>query len=311
MTSTFIDAAPPRLTSMHKPIDTSPECFGELQSSIGLLGDPEALRARMDAEGYLYLPGYLDREEVLAARLVMAERLAARGYLDPAAPLIECKAHPQAAISFLPDLAENNPQLSRLLYDGRMMAFWDRFLGGEARHFDFTWVRAVAPGRGTPPHMDVVYMGRGTRRLYTAWTPLGDVPLSVGGLLVLERSHLHERLNSGYGSKDVDAFCENKVGPGYTRMGGGGNITDGGWLSKNPVKLRKNLGGRWLSANYRAGDLLVFSVFTVHTSLDNQSDQIRLSTDTRYQLASEPVDERWIGEHPIGHGPQGKRGMIC
>ena len=48
-----------------------------------------------------------------------------------------------------------------------------------------------------------------------------------------------------------------------------------------------------------------------HASMDNQTDQIRLSTDTRYQLASEPVDERWIGDNPIAHGLESKRGMIC
>jgi len=33
-------------------------------------------------------------------------------------------------------------------------------------------------------------------------------------------------------------------------------------------------------------------------------DRLRISTDTRYQLASEPADERWSGEEPIGHGPR-------
>ena len=94
-------------------------------------------------------------------------------------------------------------------------------------------------------------------------------------------------------------------------MGGGGNIRDGGWLSDNPVKLRNALGGRWLTANYEAGDVLIFSVFTVHTSLDNASNRVRLSTDTRYQRADEPIDERWIGDEPIGHGAAGKRGKIC
>ncbi len=311
MTATCTDTNPIQLTAMHKPLDMSPECFGELRDSMDAIDNIDELRQRMDTEGYLFLRGYLDRDEVLSARHAMAERLAERGYLDPAAPLMECKAHPNANIAFMPDLAEHNPQLRRVIYDGRMITFWERFLGGEVRHFDFTWIRAVAPGRGTAPHMDIVFMGRGTKQLYTAWTPYGDIPLHVGGLLMLEGSHRHERLNNGYGSKDVDAFCENKVGTDYTRMGGGGNITDGGWLSKNPVKLRKNLGGRYLTTNYRAGDVLVFSMFTVHASLDNQSDEIRLSSDTRYQLASEPIDERWIGEHPIGHGPQGKRGMIC
>lgn len=301
----------PKLTSMKKTITTDQDTFGRLESSTDLLDNMPALRERMDREGYLFLPGYLDRAEVLACRQVMAERLADRDLLDPAYPREACKARPGVDVAFTPELAQDNPLLHRLLYGGRMMQLWEAFFAAPVRHYDFTWVRTVAPGRGTPPHMDIVYMGRGTQRLYTAWTPLGDVPLSIGGLLILERSHKHERLNNSYGRKDVDSYCENKVGAGYTGMGGGGNISETGWLSKDPVKLRKNLGGRWLTADYRAGDLLVFSVFTVHTSLDNQSDEIRLSTDTRYQLASDPVDERWIGEHPIAHGPHAKKGMIC
>jgi len=301
----------PRLTASGQAIDTSPERFGALESSIDLLEDPLALRERMHAEGYLYLPGYLDRAEVLAARREIAERLAADGHTEPGTPPIELVARAGLDIAFTPDLAIENPPLHKLLYSGRMMAFFARFLGGEVRHYDFTWLRTVAPGRGTAPHMDIVFMGRGTTNLYTTWTPLGDIPLEMGGLMILERSHQHERLNNGYGRKDVDKYCVNHVGEGYTKMGGGGNIAPGGWLSKNPVKLRQNLGGRWLTANFRAGDMLVFSMFTVHTSLDNHSDRIRISSDTRYQLASEPVDERWVGEHPPAHGPSIKQGMIC
>jgi len=300
-----------RLRATNRELDCSLEAFGELESSSHLLGDVQALRGRMEVEGYLFLPGLLRREDVLAARRAMAERLAAAGVLDASAPLIDMIADPHAQVAFMPELAHDNPQLRRVIYDGPMIAFFERFLGGEVRHFDFTWVRAVAPGRGTPPHMDIVYMGRGTTNLYTAWTPIGDIPISMGGLLILERSHRHERLNNNYGRKDVDAYCVNKRGEGYTNMGGGGNIAATGWLSRDAVKLRERLGGRWLTADFRAGDVLIFSMFTVHTSLDNGSNAIRLSTDTRYQLASEPIDERWIGEHPIAHGPEGKRGMIC
>jgi ectoine hydroxylase-related dioxygenase (phytanoyl-CoA dioxygenase family) len=81
---------------------------------------------------------------------------------------------------------------------------------------------------------------------------------------------------------------------------------------KVPVnKLRRSLGGRWLTAEFSAGDVLLFDVFTIHASIDNHSDRIRLSTDTRYQRASQPVDERWIGENPPAHGAAGKRGRIC
>jgi hypothetical protein len=49
----------------------------------------------------------------------------------------------------------------------------------------------------------------------------------------------------------------------------------------------------------------------MHASLDNHSDAVRLSTDSRYQPADEPYDERWIGEHPIGHGALAHKSLIC
>ncbi len=301
----------PRLSSMKKHISTEPDVFGMLTDCTALLPNPSAMRGFMEAEGYLYLKGVLDTNTISAAHHIMAERLAARGQTDPAYPVDACIAAPTSKVQFMPDLSESNQPLHDVLYDGEMISIFETLLGAAVRHFDFTWVRAVAPNRGTPPHMDIVYMGRGTKQLYTAWTPMCDIPITMGGLLVLEHSHTHQRLNEGYGSKDVDEFCENKVGPEYSDMGGGGNIRAGGWLSDNPVKLRQALGGRWLTADYSAGDVLIFSVYTVHTSLDNASNRIRLSTDTRYQRADEPIDERWIGEHPIAHGKAGKRGKIC
>jgi len=49
----------------------------------------------------------------------------------------------------------------------------------------------------------------------------------------------------------------------------------------------------------------------IHASLDNQTDRFRISSDSRYQLASEPIDERWVGKSPSGHSPGGKKAMIC
>lgn len=162
----------------------------------------------------------------------------------------------------------------------------------------------MVSGQGTNPHCDIVYMGRGTRRLHTAWIPYGDITYDIGGLILLEKSHLQADRIRKYLDSDVDAYCENI--PGSREHG-----TFPGALSSNPVSLRERFGGRWLSAEYRMGDLLTFRMDTVHGSLDNQSNRIRLSTDTRYQLASEPVDERWVGENPIAHGPKAKKGMIC
>ncbi len=49
----------------------------------------------------------------------------------------------------------------------------------------------------------------------------------------------------------------------------------------------------------------------MHGSLDKAIDRIRLSTDTRYQLASEPIDECSVGEKPLGHVAAMKCGRVC
>ena len=44
---------------------------------------------------------------------------------------------------------------------------------------------------------------------------------------------------------------------------------------------------------YRAGDVVLFSKFTIHGSLENHSnDYVRLSSDVRFQPVSDPVDYR-------------------
>ena len=42
-------------------------------------------------------------------------------------------------------------------------------------------------------------------------------------------------------------------------------------------------------------------MFTMHGSTNNTTDRWRLSCDTRFHPAADPVDERWIGEHPKAH----------
>jgi ectoine hydroxylase-related dioxygenase (phytanoyl-CoA dioxygenase family) len=59
------------------------------------------------------------------------------------------------------------------------------------------------------------------------------------------------------------------------------------------------------------GDVVIFNMQLVHGSLDNQTDRIRLSTDIRFQLAAESIDERWVGENPPGHSLAQRRGRVC
>jgi hypothetical protein len=291
-------------------LSSAPDMLGELRTSNDIVDDGAALRSRMADDGYIFLRSYLDRDEVLDARREMLERVAAEGGLDPTADLMDGVLATTGSVHFDPSRTRGAASLQKLLFDGPMIAFFERFLEGAVRGFDFIWLRSVGPGFGTAPHGDSVFMNRGTKQLYTAWTPLGEVDRILGGLIVLENSHKLEHIKNTYGNKDVDTWCEND--PDLTVYDLGNGKPWGGQISHDPVALREQLGGRWLTADYHPGDLLVFSMSTLHASLDNRSPNLlRLSTDTRYQLASEPVDERWVGDDPIAHGPDAKRGIIC
>ena len=298
------------LMSQGKQLPETPETLGELRDSSDVANDVDALRARMEEDGYVFLRNYLDRDKVLAARREVLERIASEGGLDPDAPLMDGVLKEGMSVRFDPKRTRNSRDLKSLVFDGEMMGFFTGFLGGEVRHLDYIWLRSVAPGRGTAPHGDSVFMNRGTTRLYTAWTPLGDIDRKLGGLIILENSHKLDHIKNDYGQRDVDTYCDDD--PNAEEYLTTGKQAWNGQLSDDPVELREQLGGRWLTADFQPGDVLVFTMFTLHASLDNQSsNRIRLSTDTRYQLASEPVDERWIGEDPIAHGPNAKKEIIC
>jgi hypothetical protein len=110
--------------------------------------------------------------------------------------------------------------------------------------------------------------------------------------------------------KAVDAFCENKPKEAENAKKGAWSFS--GTLSHNPPIVRNKFGGRWLTTEFEAGDFLTFGMFVVHASLDNRSEnRLRISSDARFQRASEPIDERWVGVNPPGHSTAGKRGRIC
>ncbi len=303
------------------------DSVGLLRPSDATVEDRQELWRRMDRDGYLYLPGLLNADDVLEARREILQRLAMSGLLEPGYPVMEGIA--RAGASVMPpmtSLSRDNPSLHHLLYDGPMIDFYEFLLQGEVRHFDYTWFRAKLPGSedATTPHYDVVYMGRGTKQLFTSWTPFGQVPLEMGGLMILENSHKLTELRKTYGETDVDLYCENE---GDTAGVLEKAIQEArpleqherelihwnslGHYSEDAVAARNELGGRWLSADFEIGDVVVMTMYTLHAGSDNQSDRIRISSDSRYQLASEPADERWIGVDPPAHGIRAKRGMIC
>jgi len=316
----------PHLTGQGYALGTDEASFGFLEPANDLLDDTAALRERFETNGYLYVKNFLPRDAVLAARRSIVERLAGEGVLDPNRDPIEGILAPEhleplevegATIqqmkvpNFRPDLSRENEEVTRVCFGPELQGFYNRFFGEPALHFDYTWLRLVGPGLGTSPHCDWVYMSRGSRKLMTSWIPYGVIPLEVGGLILLEGSHRQAARIRKYLDADVDDYCENKPEQ-VQRVKIEGNWAHQGSLSNRPDTLNQKFKGRWLtSEQFEPGDFLTFRMDLIHASLDNHSDQLRISTDIRYQPASHPADDRWMGAEPPGHGKAGKRGRIC
>lgn len=278
------------LTANGYPLNTASDACGALRVSTDILDDGEALRARMESEGYLFFPGLLPREDVLTARREILLKYAAIGELDPTAPVMDAIYCKDSAVDRVNLRAFSESVRSGLAYEHvvlhpKLLAFYKNFLEGEPRPFDMRWPRFARPGEGCGFHYDGPYMPNGTDRLFSSWIPLGDIPQIEGGLIILEPTTQQKKLLSGYASMDAD---KDKLE----------------WIGLDPEKLRNRFGGRWLGADYQAGDVLCFTMHTLHGALDNNSPigRCRLSSDTRYQRADEPFDQRWNGEVIEAHG---------
>lgn len=260
-----------------------------LRDSNDLLDDPVALRARITEDGYLLLRGLQRRENVEAARHAILTAFEKRGLVDPNHPLMDGVCHPgkQSDRSRATEEARGSEAFVSLVESPEIMSFFECFLGGEVLTFDYKWLRVVPQGGHTGGiHYDIVYMGRGTQNLYTTWTPLGDVPFEKGPLALLVGSHNlpgFRKLQETYAKSDVDR--DHTVG----------------WFSRDPRELTDRFGGQWATTEFRMGDVLIFGMYNMHASLKNTTNTYRLSSDTRYQLACEPADDRWVGKKPKGH----------
>ena len=258
-----------------------------LRDSNDILLDAAALHARIEEDGYLLIRGLRDRGAVLEARRQILERLQAKGALEPGSATMDGIVNPDYRYPTTTGTRDNEelralPAVQNLRRAPGVLNFFRRFLGGEARPFDFQWVRVAAPGAESAIHSDIVFMGRGTQRVYTCWSPLGDISMDMGPIVMCVGSHKADGLRE-YWKADVDRDLVQ------------------GWLSKDPVETVERFGKRWSTTEFRAGDGLIFNMHILHASLANTSNRFRISTDARYQLASEPFDERWTGEKPLGH----------
>lgn len=272
------------ITSNGYQLDESPQRFGWLEPTPHAeRNDKEALWQRLRSDGYLYLTDHLEKDLIGNFREYYFAKLAHVGLLEPG-------TSPRDGIGGQGDIdrAALRQALVEDIVPGQTYAdltghpdirnWFSWMLEDEVHLHKRKIIRHIRPGEAgigtaTQAHYDLVYIREGSDRVLTAWIPLGDCPIEMGGLTYLERSHHW-------------AMADERE-RGVQRPAA--------WMTADLPGLAERHDSRWLFADYKAGDVMVHSAYMVHAGTDNQDPdhRIRLSTDIRYQRESEPIDWRW------------------
>lgn len=244
--------------------------------------DRATLWERLQRDGYLFLPGLLDRDQVLAFRRYFFAALGEAGVTDPDAdPMLgRDSGRPVDRQKLRTALFEHvvpGPEYEAFctqpaLWNWFGWMFADEVFLHKRRILRHTRPGEMGIGTATQAHYDLLYLREGTDRLLSVWIPLGDIPIERGPLIYLEGTHV-DYLGAEQRGESLPAASMTADLPGLAE-----------------AKDR-----RWLGTDFRAGDVMIHSPYMVHASLDNADPDgiMRLSTDIRYQRRGDPIDWRW------------------
>jgi len=268
-----------------------------LEDSSDLLSHPDAkalLQKRFEDDGYLFIRGLLDRETVLKARSFLLEDMASQGgILDPGRDMTEGVLLERCGLGCVPFLEGRNktthhPLVRDVLESPSLSNFFSNYIfgGRNTLTFDYKWLRVMPNDKFTGAHVDNVYMSRGSPSLVTTWIPFGDTEMEMGTLCVLQGSH---KLNGPFGKfHQTYGNFDTEANPGFKGTG---------WFTEDPAEVTTKFGGQWRSEDFKAGDIIMFGMRTVHMSSVNTTNKARISCDVRWQPASDPVDSRYMGNN--------------
>lgn len=258
----------------------------EFRISNDAMNDPDELRRRIDAEGYLFFKRLQDPDKLRELRRVMMSTIQRVGWLV-------------AGTDPMDGIADVTQQCTE--GDNEYSAGYGEVYKLEAFHRSGHWTEVtdmiekimgqpIMPHpqkiariwfpryteHTTPTHQDFVHF-QGSFKNLTCWAPVGDCPVDLGGLAVIPGSHkvnrvLDHHFSLGAGSLVVDEHAHEEV---------------------EPV---------WYSTDYEIGDSLIFPALTIHKALPNYTeDKLRLSLDNRYQAVGDTIAEHMLEPH----GPSG------
>jgi ectoine hydroxylase-related dioxygenase (phytanoyl-CoA dioxygenase family) len=286
---------PQPLVSNGYTLSSAPNRVGWLQPTD--LSQPlAALREQYRAQGYLWLRKFLDRDEVLAFRRRVFEAFAEAGLLaegsDPRHGIYSGGREKKDLVRKIHMEIVRWAAYEAFCLAGPIWSFYEAFLEGPPYLHKRKLLRYNLPGapKCTGAHYDLTYLRAGTDRVCTSWIPIGDIPVEMGGLVYLEGSDaIGRQKEAEFAAKNADLAPEERISA-YNK-----NMSETGWLTTDLPSLADLIGGRWLIADYEAGDMVIHSAYMVHASTMNTDPKgrIRLSTDIRYQRVRDEIDVRW------------------
>lgn len=256
----------------------------ELTDSTALRDDADALRRRLADDGYLFFRGLVDPARIAGVRAEVCAVLDAAGWLAPGATVEHPVPTPSAVREGAPGYFDAYAGIQalqpfhELAHDPAVVAL-ARGILGEALGQVLVHPRKIArtslphDDEYTPPHQEYRLI-QGSVDSLTVWLPLGDCPVSLGALRMLEGSH------------------RRGLAPASAARGAGGLAI--AVAAADPA---------WRVSDYTAGDAVLFTSVTVHGAVRNDHDDLRLSADFRYQPLGEPVVEGSLLPHWLPQVP--------
>ena len=245
------------------------------------LDDPAELRRRIADEGYLFLRKLQDPDKLWQLRLDVLEVIKAGGWIKPGTALADGRVDPARACTegerAYADVYRNVQKLRSMHAAGHWPGVVDligELVEGPVLPHPMKIVRLWFPQyteHTTPFHQDFVHF-QSNLDVLTVWTPLGDCPLELGPLAVVEGSHKVGRVLEHH----------------FSLGAGGQKVT-------KPEER-----GIPRCSDFEIGDTLIFGCLMVHGALPNETpDQVRASLDNRYQSRGLPVSEHQLNPHLV------------
>ncbi len=170
----------------------------ELSSSNDLLGNPPALQERLKKDGYLFFRKLQDPEMLMELRRQMLTTMQVGGWIkrgtDPvagiAAPGVQC-TEGDLGYTEVYHQVYRNQLFHESAHSKTVLQTVSEITGRRMMPQPQKVARLWFPNytaHTTPVHQDFVHF-QGAFENLTCWAPVGDCPVELGGLAVLQGSH--------------------------------------------------------------------------------------------------------------------------